>query len=181
MRRHAFVSADEGTNMKVTRSTISTILIALAVLILVAAIPSAVRDTLETGRVYLFSRQFFEELPQRLTGPGRLRFVLQPMVAILLGWRSGLSDARAGRPPYLFGLIMGGVNRNELLRSGLAAIRDLVAMGIVLDAVAQLLIYGQVHPGAALVIGPVLICIPYAVARALTNRVARLMQRDPGK
>ena len=170
-----------GTNMKVNRSTISTIVTALAVLILVAAIPSAVRDTFETGRVYLFSHQFLDELPQRFTGPGRLRFVLQPMVAILLGWRGGLSDARAGRPPYLFGLLMGGVDRKELLRSGLAAIRNLIAIGIVLDAVAQLLIYGQVHPGAALVIGPVLICIPYAVARALTNRAVRLMQRNSGK
>jgi len=167
--------------MKVTRRTISTIVTAAAVVILVAAIPSALRDTFETGRVYLFSRQFLEELPQRLTGPGRLRFVLQPAVAILLGWRGGLSDARAGRPPYLYGLLLGGENRKELLRSGLATIRDLLAIGIVLDAVAQLLIYGQVHPGAALVVGPVLIGIPYAVARALTNRVARLAQRDSGK
>jgi len=167
--------------MKVTRRTISTIVTAAAVLILVAAIPSALRDTFETGRVYLFSRQFLEELPQRLTGPGRLRFVLQPAVAILLGWRGGLSDARAGRPPYLYGLLLGTENRKELLRSGLATIRDLLAIGIVLDAVAQLLIYGQVHPGAALVVGPVLIGIPYAVARALTNRVARLAQRDSGK
>ena len=167
--------------MKVTRRTISTIVTAAAVLILVAAIPSALRETFETGRVYLFSRQFLEELPQRLTGPGRLRFVLQPAVAILLGWRGGLSDARAGRPPYLYGLLLGGENRKELLRSGLATIRDLLAIGIVLDAVAQLLIYGQVHPGAALVVGPVLIGIPYAVARALTNRVARLAQRDSGK
>jgi len=167
--------------MKVTRSTVSTIVTAVAVLILVAAIPSAVRDTFESGRVYLFSRQFLEELPQRLTGPGRLRFVLQPLVAIALGWRSGLSDARTGRPPYLYGLLMGGENRKELLRSGLASIRDLLAIGIVLDAVAQLLIYGQVHPGAALVVGPVLICIPYGVARALTNRVARLAQRDSGE
>ena len=170
-----------GTPMKVTRSTISTVITAVAVLILVAAIPSAVRDTLETGRVYLFSSQFLEELPQRLTGPGRLRFVLQPLVAIVLGWRAGMSDARARQPPYLYGLIMGGVNRRELLRSGLASIRNLIAVGIVLDAVAQLLIYGQVHPGAALVIGPVLICLPYAASRALTNRVARLTQRDSGK
>ena len=167
--------------MKVTRSSISTGVTVLAVLILIAAIPSAVRDTLETGRVYLFSRQFLEELPQRLTGPGRLRFVLQPLVAIVLGWRAGLSDARTGQPPYLYGLIMGGANRKELLRDGLASIRNLIAIGIVLDAVAQLLIYGQVHPGAALVIGPVLICLPYAASRALTNRVARLVQGDSGK
>ena len=167
--------------MKVTRSTISTLVTVLAVLILLAALPSAVRDTFETGRVYLFSRQFFEELPQRLTGPGRLRFILQPFVAILLGCRGGLSDARAGRPAYLYALILGAGNRKELLHSGIKAIRDLVAMGIVLDAVAQLLIYGQVHPGAALVVGPVLICIPYAVSRALTNRVVRMTLQVQGK
>jgi len=31
-----------------------------------------------------------------------------------------------------------------------------------------------VHPGAALVVGPILICLPYALSRALTNRLARL-------
>ena len=162
--------------MKLTRSTISVVVTVVAVLILVAAIPSAVRDTIETGRVYLFSRQFLEELPQRLTGPGRLRFVIQPLIAIFLGWRSGLSDARAGRPAYLYGLLLGNVDRKAQLRSGLAVVRDLIAVGIVLDAVAQLLIYGEVHPGAAAVVGPVLICIPYAVSRALTNRVAQLTQ-----
>ena len=155
--------------MKVTRSDIVS---AIAVLILVAALPGAVRDTIETGRLYLFSRQFFEELPQRFTGPGRLRFILQPSIAILIGLRGGLADARAGRPAYLYGLLLGGENRGDLVRSGWVAIRDLVAMGIVLDAVAQLLIYRQVHPGAALVIGPFLIGLPYAAARALTNRVA---------
>ena len=99
--------------MKVTRGTISTTVTVLAVLILVAAIPSAVIDTFETGRVYLFSRQFLDELPQRLTGPGRLRFAIQPLVAIFLGWRSGLGDARAGRPAYLFGLVTGGTSRKE--------------------------------------------------------------------
>ena len=69
---------------------------------------------------------------------------------------------------------MGGESRKELLRSGIADSRNLVAVGIVLDAVAQLLIYRQVHPGAALVVGPILVSIPYAVARALTNRVLRL-------
>lgn len=167
--------------MKVTRSTISTVITVVAVLILVAAIPSAVLDTFETGRVYLFSGQFLEELPQRLTGPGRLRFLLQPLVAMIFGVRSGLGDARAGKSAYLFGLVMGVVERKELLRSGFAAIRDLVAVGIVLDAVAQLLIYRQVHPGAALLIGPVLICLPYAIARALTNRMAQLARHGSAK
>jgi len=158
--------------MKVTRSNILT---AIALLVLVAALPSAIRDTIETGRVYLFSWQFFKELPQRLTGPGRLRFILQPSIAILIGLRGGIADARAGQMPYIYGLLTAGRERKELVRSGLKAVRDLVAMGIVLDAVAQLLIYRQVHPGAALVVGPVLIGLPYAVSRALTNRVVRFL------
>ena len=164
--------------MNVSRRSVSAIITALAVLVLAAALPSAVRDTFENGRVYLFSRQFLDELPQRFTGPGRFRFILQPLVAVLLGWRGGLSDAHSGRPAYLYGVLM-GKDRRELLRSGIATIRDLVCMGIVLDSVAQLLIYRQVHPGAALVIGPVFICIPYALSRALTNRVVLLLQSGP--
>ena len=167
--------------MKVTRGTISTIMTALAVLVLVAALPSAIRDTVENGRVYLFSRQFLDELPQRFSGPGRFRFVLQPAMAILLGWRGGLADARAGRSAFLYGLLAGGEVRREFLHSGWRATRDLVAMGIVLDAVVQFLIYRQVHPGAALLMGPAMISAPYAVARAAANRTALLKRGGPGR
>jgi hypothetical protein len=159
------------------RSKLSISVTVLAILILVASLPSAIRDTFETGRIYLFSRQFLEELPQRFSGPGRFRFILQPAIAIILGFRGGLADARAGRPAYVYGMLFSGLHRGEYVRSGLGAIRDLIAVGIVLDAVSQLLIYHQVHPGAALVVGPVLICLPYSVARALTNRAARLLRR----
>jgi len=156
--------------MKLRRENIVA---ALALLVVAAALPSAIMDTIDTGRVYLFSSQFLEELPQRFTGPGRLRFILQPLLAILLGVRSGLADASAGNPPYLFGLLVHSGRRRELLRSGAAAVGNLLAAGIVLDVVFQLVIYRAVHPGAALVIGPILITVPYALSRALTTRVAR--------
>jgi hypothetical protein len=150
----------------------------LAVLVIVAAIPLAIVDTFETGRVYLFSSEFLEELPQRFTGPGRLRFIMQPMVAILLGVRGGLADAKAGNLPYLFRLAFDAEHRRELLRSGLATVRNLLAVGIILDVVFQWVIYGDVHPGAAVVVGPILICVPYAMSRALTTRLVRLLSRD---
>jgi hypothetical protein len=53
------------------------------------------------------------------------------------------------------------------LRCGLVAVRDVVA---------QFLIYGRVYPGAAVVLGPVLICLPYSVARAFILRVMRLLR-----
>ncbi len=155
--------------MKLRRESIVTSLAILA--IAVAAVPALV-DTVETGRVYLFSREVLDDLPRRIRGPGRLRFILQPTLAILLGLRGGLADARAGNPPYLFGLVFASGRRRELLRSGLVAIRNLLAMGIILDLVFQLVLYRAVHPGAALVIGPILICAPYAISRALTTRLA---------
>jgi hypothetical protein len=53
------------------------------------------------------------------------------------------------------------------------AIRNLLAVGIIMDIVFQLIIYRSVHPGATLLVGPILICFPYALSRALTIRVAR--------
>jgi hypothetical protein len=58
----------------------------------------------------------------------------------------------------------------------MTAIGHVLAFGILLDAVAQLLIYKQIHPGAALVIGPLLVWLPYASARGLTARLARRLQ-----
>lgn len=154
--------------MKPRRETLVT---AFTVVVIAAALVPAIVDTIETGRVYLFSRQFLDELPRRFTGPGRLRFILQPTIAIVLGVRGGLADARAGNPPFLFGLLFASGRRRELLRSGAAAIRNLLAAGILLDLAFQLVLYRTVHPGAALVVGPILIAAPYALSRAVTRRL----------
>ena len=148
---------------------------ALAIIVVVATIPFAIMDTFQAGRVYLFSSEFLEELPQRFTESGRCRFILQPMIAIILGVYGGMADAKAGSPPYLWGLIFHAKRRKEFLISGFAAISNLLAFGIILDVVFQFVLYKAVHPGAALIVGPILICVPYAVSRALTNRLARLL------
>ena len=153
---------------------VTLILASLTLLVLILSLPGSLRDAFERGGFYTFSREFFEDIPKRLAGPGRFRFVLQPTIAILLGIRDGLLDARAGRPPYLYSLLFYHSDRGELLRSGFNTVVNLILMGILLDSIAQWLILGASYPGAAIVIGPVLIMIPYACARALANRVARL-------
>jgi hypothetical protein len=148
-------------------------LLVLTIGVLVLASPGALRLNLERGEVYLFSQRFLDDIPRRLAGPGRFRFILQPTVAALLGIRDGAADARAGRPPYLWGVVFGTGERRELMRTGLRSIANLVLMGILLDTVFQWVILGVAHPGAAIVVGPVLIAGPYSVARALANRFAR--------
>ena len=40
-----------------------------------------------------------EDMGARVTGPMKLRLVLQPLMASVFAIRAGLKDARAGRPP----------------------------------------------------------------------------------
>jgi hypothetical protein len=96
--------------------------------------------------------------------------------------RGGLADGREGRPPFLYRLAARLGSRRELLGSALGAGWDLVAIAIVLDVVAPLLIFRQVHPGAALGIGPVLIARPLALARSLaTGAAARCRSGSDGR
>src|SRR5262249_41659574 len=124
-----------------------------------------------------FSSSFIEDIPKRLSGPGRFRFILQPLIATILGIRSGIADARLGRPPYFFGLLFNRKLRPELLKSGFTTTVNLLLMGILMDSICQWLILGSSYPGAALVVGPVLIAAPYTVARALADLGVRKQTR----
>jgi hypothetical protein len=153
-----------------------SVLNAIVITILLATLPGAIRRWIQTGDPYLFSRQFFEDMVARLSGPGRLRFIMQPAMAILLGTRDGIRDARAEMVPFLWGLVFHREHRHELLRSWLASVESLVAIAILLDIISQYLIFRNVHPGAAVILGPVLISLPYALSRAFANRISRRMR-----
>ena len=47
-----------------------------------------------------------------------------------------------------------------------------------MDVVFRLVLFRSVHPGAAVLIGPMLICAPSALSRALTMRVAAWLRAD---
>ena len=154
------------------KERVTLVLAVLTVLVLVVSVPGSLRDAWERGGFYLFSREFLLDLPKRLFGPGRFRFLLQPAVALALGVAAGRADARAGRAPYLYALLLGTEDRGGLARSALRDLANVLLLGILLDSVSQWLILGASYPGAALLVGPVLIAVPYAVARALANRLA---------
>ena len=97
---------------------------------------------------------------------------LAPAAAATLGFVAGLAldDAlRSAAPGLAFELKW----PNDVISS-----RGKLA-GILLDSVCQWLILGASYPGAALVVGPVLIGVPYAVARALACRAAAALERRP--
>lgn len=157
----------------------SSILSAVVIAVVVAALPGAIRRIVQTRDVYLFTERFFQDILARLSGPGRLRFIFQPTVAIVLGVRSGIRDARAGVPPFLWALAFHKEHRRQLLGSAFASIRDLAAIAILLDLTSQFLIFHKVRPGAALLVGPLLITLPYVLARAFANRIVRRRVHGP--
>jgi hypothetical protein len=160
------------------KDKVTLVLATLTVLALALSVPGSLREAWERGGFYLLSREFLLDLPRRLFGPGRFRFLLQPAVAVTLGIAAGRRDNLAGRPPYLRGLLVGSEDRAHLVRSAWFDIANLVLAGVLVDSLCQWLILGASYPGAALVVGPVLICAPYAAARALANRVTTARDRS---
>jgi hypothetical protein len=158
------------------KERVTLVLAALTVLVLALSVPGSLRAAWERGGFYILSREFLVDLPKRLFGPGRFRFLLQPAMAVALGVAAGRADARAGRAPYLYALLLGRESRGDLARGALRDVANLLLVGILLDSACQWLILGASYFGAALVVGPVLIAVPYAVARALANRVTTVWE-----
>jgi len=157
--------------MKLSRSSI---LFAIVAVVLLTSVPSSIHRIITTGDPYLFTKHFFQDMQARLTGPGKLRFIVQPIVAIILGVLHAKKDVQANLPPFLWTIAFHASHRQHALRTAVIGIRDLVAVAILLDIISQALIFREVRPGAALVLGPVLIAVPYSLARELANRIIRV-------
>jgi len=130
--------------------------------------------------VYLFSEKFLEDLVARVTGPMSFRFILQPAIAVALGIRDGLMDAKAGLPPFIYDLVFKPKDRERQLKSALHRLLTPIILATILDAIAQYLISKQIRPLMALLVGTFVMGLPYAVARAITNRIASRLRSAPG-
>lgn len=69
-----------------------------------------------------------------------MRLVLQPLVATIFAVRSGLRDAREGRPVFFWTLAMDASQRRHLLRHLWQDVGKLFLVAIVLDVVYQIIV-----------------------------------------
>lgn len=113
----------------------------------------------------------------RLTGPLKLRFILQPVMAILLGVRDGVSDAKAGRPPFLAALFADPKAHKPHIQTAFRSLLLPLVVATVLDGVAQYLLFGWIRISGAVLAGVMLMGLPYIIARALTNRIVSRRSR----
>jgi len=122
---------------------------------------------------------FFEGMVRDLTGRGllggkfQIRLILQPLLGFLLGIRLGIRDAKQGRDPYFMRLFVGHEPRLQLLREG---IRDAIiplCLAFILDGILQRIILGYVRPVAAIIVGTLLVFVPFVAGRGVGNRIWR--------
>ena len=114
-----------------------------------------------------------EMLDAMLEVPGRLRFVIQPLIAIALGFRDGRKDAGARRPPFGIAILFDRHHRAANLGAGIKAIAMPLTIGIVADLVVQYLLVQHIALWHGVIAGAVLIALPYILSRGLTNRALR--------
>jgi hypothetical protein len=112
-------------------------------------------------------------LLDRVSGPMKFRLVLQPAMAVFFAIRSGLADARAGKPPYFWALIWARGQRQSMLKDGWKSISTVFIIALVLDVVYQIIVQRFVYPGEAVIVAFTLAIAPYLIVRGLANRIAR--------
>ena len=109
------------------------------------------------------------DLLGRITGPIDFRFIIQPVMAVLLALRDGRHDANMGRIPYVEALFRKPDSRMKIIADGWRSIARLFAMAIVVDVAYQLIVLHAVYPGEALIVAVVFALLPYLLLRGPAN------------
>jgi hypothetical protein len=114
-----------------------------------------------------------QDLIARVSGPMKFRLVLQPVMASIFAIRSGLNDARTGKPPYFWALATDPGHREDMMKDGWKSVGKVFILAIVLDVVYQIIVRHFVYPGETIIVAFVLAIVPYLILRGLITRVAR--------
>jgi hypothetical protein len=117
--------------------------------------------------------RFMENLVARVSGPMRLRLLLQPTMAAIFAIRSGLKDAREGRPAFLWTVITDPSSRDYLIKDGWKSIGKIFLIAMALDIIYQLVVARFIYPLEVVVTAFLLAIVPYICLRGLTTRIAR--------
>ena len=75
----------------------------------------------------------------------RFRFILQPLMAAIAAILGGLKDARTGRSPY-WTMLGNPRERVERLEEGLNATGRIILLGLVMDAIYQIIVLKRFYP-----------------------------------
>jgi hypothetical protein len=120
----------------------------------------------------------FDGIWRDLTGRGllggkfQIRLFLQPLVALVVGARLGIRDAKQGKEdPFFMSLVHAKQDRWPLLKQGLRDAIVPLSVAFVLDGILQRMILGHIRLLGAVVVGALLVFLPYVIGRGLGHRI----------
>jgi len=116
--------------------------------------------------------RFVSDLAGRLSGPFSFRFLLQPLMATLYALRDGMADARANRSPYFWSLFTEPEQRRQRLHEGWKAVARVMALGVFMELVYQLMVFQWVYALQLVVVVLGLALLPYVILRGPIERIA---------
>jgi len=126
--------------------------------------------------------RFWTDLLSRPSGPYAFRFTFQPIMGAVVAILNGIQDAKTGRSPYLWTILSDPARRAGRLKEGFKATTRILLLGIVLEALYQIKVFGTFYVVEAVVIVFGLAFLPYLLLRGPATRVARWwLGRQPGK
>lgn len=114
-----------------------------------------------------------ENMTDRVSGPLQFRLLLQPVMAAIFAIRSGLLDARTGKPPYFWALASSPEHRADMLKDGWKSVGKVFVLALALDVVYQVIVLRFVYPGEAIIVAFALAILPYLILRGVVTRIAR--------
>jgi len=107
----------------------------------------------------------------RLDGPLHFRFIVQPLVATVLGARAGIRDARAGEPPFLSALLRVPERRSQRVKDALRDLATLLLVAALLDTVYQLVVHRSIFLLELAITVAILALVPYVLIRGPMARL----------
>lgn len=123
-------------------------------------------------------RTFWSEIFARPEGPYAFRFVLQPLMSLVMAARDGIKDSKTGKTPYLWHIASTDPqSRRAAIKEGLSSTGRIMLIGILIDALYQYkAMNGLVRPLEAVTLAFILGFLPYLLFRGPIARLARILR-----
>jgi hypothetical protein len=115
----------------------------------------------------------WHNLIDRPGGIMTFRFFLQPVMAAIEALRDGIKDARTGRSPYFWTVLTKPKEGVGRLQEGLASTAQIILLGLVMDAIYQVIVFKTFYPVEAVIVAMTLAFVPYLLLCGPITRIAR--------
>src|SRR5581483_4214767 len=118
-----------------------------------------------------------DHLIRRINGPLAFRFIIQPVVAATIAIIAGVKDAREGRPPHGWTMLIDSTRRYKLIQESWKQTAKVFVAAVIIDLIYEVIELGRIYLGQSLIVATLLALIPYLLIRGPANRIARRWSR----